>query len=317
MGKYAVISGFLGGVKNRFMTYQNDRSLEQKIELASHIKGIAGLELCYPDDFDDFERTVQWLDQYGLQVSAINFRSRRSGRWMRGSFTSESAEERQEVLESLKEAMDVAEKLGCNRVTTCPLNEGHDYIFEMEYGRAYDYFEQIIREAALYNPRVRLCIEYKNNDPRARCFLGNAGETLAFCQQVGLPNVGVTLDFGHSIQAGERPAQAAVMLARSQRLFYVHLNDNDKVWDWDMLPGAYNLWDTLEFIYYLKKIGYDDWYSYDIIPKETSTVESFETAFAITDKCFTLAERISPEVMETLLKERNPNRSFSYLFSIL
>ena len=41
------------------------------------------------------------------------------------------------------------------------------------------------------NPEVRICLEYKMNDPRARCLLGNAGETLAFCQRLGLPNVGV------------------------------------------------------------------------------------------------------------------------------
>jgi len=44
MNKLAVISAFLGGVKNRYMTYQPDRTLEEKMELASQIARLDGLE---------------------------------------------------------------------------------------------------------------------------------------------------------------------------------------------------------------------------------------------------------------------------------
>lgn len=33
MNKLAIITGFLGGVKNRFMVYQDDRALQQKFEM--------------------------------------------------------------------------------------------------------------------------------------------------------------------------------------------------------------------------------------------------------------------------------------------
>ena len=54
MNKLAIISAFLGGVKNRYMTYEEDRILEEKFKLASKIEGVDGLELCYPADFDNF-----------------------------------------------------------------------------------------------------------------------------------------------------------------------------------------------------------------------------------------------------------------------
>ena len=317
MKKLAVITGFLGATRNRYMDYQPDRSLEEKLEMASKIRHISGLELCYPQDFSDPSALKVLLKQYGFGVSAINFRSRRTGKWMRGSFTSEHQSERDEVVADLKGAMDAAVEFGCYRVTTCPLNEGHDYIFELDYRKAYDYIEETISEAAAYNPLVKISIEYKWNDPRARCFLGNAGETLAFCQKIGHENVGVTLDIGHSIQAGERPAQSAVMLSRANRLFYVHLNDNDKVWDWDMLPGAYNFWDFIEFLYYLEQIGYDDWFSYDIYPKEMDTVEQFSTGNDLTLKLLEIAGRLRPEEVDRVLNMRNPTESMKYLFSKL
>lgn len=317
MPKLAIISGFLGAVKNRYVTYQEDRPLEEKFAMAAQVEKMSGLELCYPQDFGDPAQLKELLRKYNLGVSAINFRSRRTGQWMRGSFTSQLSHERREVVEDLKKAMDYAVELGCKRITTCPLNEGHDYIFEMDYTQAYTFFEETIREAAAYNPEVKICIEYKWNDPRARCFLGNAGETLAFCQQVGLPNVGVTLDFGHSIQAGERPAQTAVMLARANRLFYVHLNDNDKYWDWDMIPGAYNFWDFIEFFYYLRKVGYNDWFAYDVFPKEINTVENFKVVAEITLKLMQIAEKLDDAKIAELLEQRNPAESIKYLYSIL
>ena len=52
MNKLAIITGFLGGVKNRFMVYQDDRALQQKFEMAARIEGVEGLELGYPEDFN-------------------------------------------------------------------------------------------------------------------------------------------------------------------------------------------------------------------------------------------------------------------------
>ncbi len=317
MSQYAVITGFLGNIKNRFMTYQDERSFDQKMEMASRIEGLGGVELCYPGDFADFGLTESLLQKYRLGVSAVNFRSRRTGRWLRGSFSSQLEDERQEVLEELKGVMKVAEKLGCNLVSTCPLNEGSDYLFEMAYDKALEDFESTIREAAADRPGVKIALEYKLSDPRARSLLGTAGECLAFCQQVGLPNVGVTLDIGHSLYAGERPSQAAVMLSRAQRLFYVHLNDNDKFWDWDMLPGAYNFWDFIEFFYYLRKIGYDSWFAYDVFAKEVDTVETFSVAIRITKKLIAIANRLDERRIQELLEKRNPTDSVDYLFSIL
>ncbi|MBD3182940.1 TIM barrel protein [Candidatus Poribacteria bacterium] len=315
--KLAIITGFLGGVRNRYMVYQDDRNLAEKIRMAAEVENISGLEVCYPADFEDKDQLLKLLSHYQLEVSAVNFRSRRTGKWLRGSFSSQKAHERKEVVEDLKAAMALAVELACRRITTCPLNEGHDYPFEINYGQALDFFEETVSEAASAYPDVKLCIEYKMNDPRARCLLGNAGETLAFCQRIGLPNVGVTLDFGHAIQAGERPAQSAVMLARAERLFYVHLNDNDKFWDWDMIPGAYNFWEFIEFFYYLEKLGYNDWFAYDVTPKEIDTVGNFEVVTSNTLKLMEIASRLDPERMDELWVKRDPSKSVKYLYSML
>ena len=318
MNKLAVISGFLGASKNRYMTYQENCSLEEKLKKMEQIKGVSGLEFCYPEDFGDVELLKELIEKYRVEISAVNFRCRRTGTWQRGSFTSASEVERRELVEDFKRCIDVVRLLGVSKITTCPLNEGHDYLFEIDYDHAYSYLVETMREVADYAGDIKICVEYKWNDPRGRCLLGSAGEALAFCSEVGRSNVGLTVDFGHSIQAHERPAQALVMTWRAGRLFHVHLNDNDKYWDWDMIPGAYNMWDMVEFVYYLKnKVKYTDWISYDVMPKEINTVDTFNTVIEITNKMFELAERLDQQKIEELLKDRNPAKTLPYLYSII
>ena len=318
MNKLAVISAFLGGVRNRYIQYKQDRSLEEKFKLASKIENIDGLELCYPADFENLALLDSLLKDNGFGVPSINVRSRRTGKWLRGAFTSAEASERSEVVDDFKKALDIAADLGVPRISTCPLNDGHDYVFEMDYLQAYEYAEETFGAICEHNRDIKVCIEYKLSDPRARCLLASAGETLAFCYSVGAENLGVTLDIGHALLAGERPAQSIALLQRAGKLFYVHLNDNDRNWDWDMLPGAYNLWEFVEFFYYLKEVGYtDDWYAYDVMTKEIDTVEHFNAATRITRKMEGMADRIDRKTMSKLMSGRNPVKPIEYLFENL
>ncbi len=228
MNKIAVVSSYLGGLRDGVFQYQPDRTLEERFKLASQVEGLDGLELRYPADFGDFPLLRSLIRSYEFGIPAINFASWRNGKWWRGSFAAESATERDDLVDEMKRVMDFAAELGCMRLTACPMNDGHDYPFEMDYTRAYAYAQETFARVCAYNPAVKISIEYRWKAPRAHALVGNAGETLSFCQSVGAANLGVTVDFGHSLQAGERPAQAACLLARAGRLFYVHLNDNDR-----------------------------------------------------------------------------------------
>jgi len=123
MNRLAIITGFLGEVRNRYMVYQGNRTLAEKLELASRIKGVDGLELCYPADFEKPAELKELLARYTFGISGINFRSRRSGKWWRGSFISEKASERQEVVSDLKRA-------------SAPARTGDDLALAVREGRA-------------------------------------------------------------------------------------------------------------------------------------------------------------------------------------
>jgi xylose isomerase len=318
MNRLAIITAFLGDVKNRYMTYQPPRALADKLAMAAAVEGCDGVELCYPADFADPKQLKALLAQHGLGVSAVNFRSRRTGQWWRGSFSSDSAQERQEVVDDLRRAMDITAGLGCQRITTCPLNDGTDFPFEADPVALYDHAAETLSAACAHNRDLRIGLEFKRSDPRARSLFGTAGETAAFCMLTGADNLGATLDIGHALYGGESPAQAAALLARANRLFYVHLNDNDGHWDWDMIPGIHHTWAFVEFFYTLDKLGYrDDWYAFDVVVKEHDTVETFNTVMALTRQLEAMAAGIDREKMATLMEARDPGRTMGYLYGMM
>ena len=315
--KFSIITLFLGQTRNRFMVYREANSLADRLRLAGQTRGCDGVELRYPADFGDLAALKAGLAENGLGVSAINFASVRNDKWLRGAWTASDPGVRREVVDEMRQAMDLAAELGVGRITNCPLNDGYDYYFEMDYLDAFDAAAESYAAAADHNPDIRLCIEYKISEPRLRCQLGTAGQTAAFCQYVGRANLGVTLDSGHALFANENAAMEAAMLARTNRLFYVHLNDNDGRADWDLMPGSMHFWPFVELFYTLRQVGYDDWYAFDIVPKEHDPVPVFEMAARISRKLDEIAGRIDRPQMDALMARRDPAATMAYLSDLL
>lgn len=246
--KYAAITGFLGKLKDRFIDYQPPREMEEMMEMASRIAGCDGLELVYPQNFTDPVKVKSLLKQYGLEPACINLNVKGEDKWRFGSFSSPVAATRREAVRYFKECLDIAAELDCGLVTSAFLNDGSDYAFELDYVRAWNDTLEAIREVADHRPDVKVSLEYKQSEPRMRCLLNNAGKMAYFCEKTGRDNVGVTLDTGHALQCLEAPADSVAFLGGTGRLFYLHINDNFRNWDWDMMPGTVNLWDFVRVI---------------------------------------------------------------------
>lgn len=302
--KYAVITGFLGGLKDRFANYQPNRSIEEKIELASRINKCSGLELVYPHDFEDVQKTKELLKKYNLEAAIINLNVKAEELFRFGSFSSPDPEARKLAVEYMKKAKDIAAEFGCGMVTSAFLNDGSDYPFEFDYIRGWNDAVEAVREACDYRPEIKISLEYKKSEPRAHVLFNNAGKMAFFCEKVGRDNVGVTLDTGHAFQCGEIPADSLSFLAATNRLFYIHINDNYRDWDWDMLPGTVNLWEMVEFALYLRRINYTGWITADVFPQRWDPVKFCGETFNWMDDIFELADRIDQEKLFSLM-DRN------------
>jgi xylose isomerase len=66
--------------------------------------------------------------------------------------------------------------------------------------------------------------------------------------------------------------------------YYVHINDNNGKWDWDLMAGTCNLWLYVEFLYHLKELGYDGWITSDTSPVRQDAIETFAFNVRMTNR---------------------------------
>jgi len=315
--KHAIMVSLLGRQADRFHEYQENRELGERLEMIGRIPGADGIEIVYPGEFAQPEKTVQMVRDAGLAVSAVNLNVKSARQWKTGSFTSPKPELRLAAVRDLKTAMDLAAELEAWMVTCCPLIDGHNYSFEVDYLKQWRWLEEGIVEAAAHRRDVRISLEYKLNEARNFVILGDMGRALYLCERLKQPNVGVTMDIGHSLVAKETPAEALCLAAQAGRLFYVHFNDNGREWDWDMLPGAVNLWDLVESLFYLDRLDWSGWLAYDVLSRSGGALETMQSILQVMNAAQVLLDKIGRHTLQEMIDAGNPERDFSRLVTAL
>ena len=281
MGKFCTGLGPMSPCSDRFIPggYHPPLSPEDAIRMAARIEGLEAVELVYPGDFSDGARMKAFLDGLGLAAAIVEIDTSTHPKWKYGAFTAPDPAIRREMMETAKRGIDETAKLGADRINLWLGQDGFDYPFQIDYAKCWEEETSALEELAAYRPDIKICVEYKLKEPRTHMLLSTVGKTLAIVNAVGRPNIGVNIDVGHALAAYENPAESAVLLARHGRLFHLHLNDNHRYWDDDLVVGSIHFWETLELFYWLRRIGYDDWLSLDIWPSREDQVDALRAMF--------------------------------------
>ena len=311
--RFSLVPAFLGRLNDRFSSYGKARNLAEKFAVAIEVKGAEGLELVYPSDLDNIPEAKRLLAQYRLSVSSVNVNLKGEERFHLGSLTSRDSGIRREAVSYMKKGMDIAADLGSNLITMCPLADGFDYPFQSDYTRAWRWFLDGVGEAASHRTDVRVSLEYKQSEPRNHVILPNVGVALSVCLKVGMPNVGVTMDMGHALMAHESPAQSASVLAEAGRLFLVHVNDNYREWDWDLIPGTVNPWDLVETMLYLRLLNYSGWLVADVAPFRLDPVKVCSATYSSLVWADKVIERVGLARLQKLIRKGDPINSMTAL----
>ncbi len=295
MPKYSIITGFLGQTKDRFHTYNEQQDLDGKLATVTQIPGYTGVEVVYPYETKDPAVLKELLAKHTLDVSAINVNVKGEPEFVSGGITSPNKEVRDKAIRFIKEAKDFAAAVGVKRVTCCPLGDGFEFPFQTDYRQGWKYLCDAFGEGAAHRPEVILHVEYKPKETRRKCFIARAADALCLIHDIGVKNLGVTLDYGHSIYADEHPAEALSLLHHSGYPYYIHINDNDKSWDWDFFTGSHTLLDYIELVWYMKHLGYDDYVTSDTHPTRWDMKKMFEINVRLTEKIWKLLDRVGME----------------------
>jgi len=280
--KFSVITGILGCLGDRFCLsgYKEEISLEDKLKKIANIKNLDGVELCFNIKGDESSATQvkNLLNKYNLFASGVNAPLVSDKKWKYGSFTSKEKTIRKDAVEIAKQTIDFAEAVGAPLVNLWLGQDGFDYCFQVDYSQQWDYLIEAVRLCADYKPHIKLALEFKPEEPRNRNILDSASTTLLLIQEIQRDNVGITVDVGHVLQEKRNMAQATELVARYEKLFNLHMNDNYSNYDNDMIVGSIHFIEYLELFFILRKIHYDKCLSIDIFPYR-------EDAFRATEEC--------------------------------
>ncbi len=100
----------------------------------------------------------------------------------------------------------------------------------------------------------------------AYSLLIDASTTSLAIAEVGAANLGVTIDFAHSLYADEQPAFAAALTARKSKLLGVHLNDGHAKRDDGLMVALVHEMATLELLRDVHRAGFDSTICFDAFP---------------------------------------------------
>lgn len=307
--RFAAGTWIYGTAGDRYLLggYREGLDVLARIRMLADVEGITGVEMLYPGDFTHgVEEVGEAIASSGLDCAVVGVDLAGDPRWRYGSLSSREGFLREEAVALTHETIDAAAALGADRVNLWPGEDGFDYPFQVDHSQRWEWFRDGLAAVGSYRGDMQICLEYKIREPRVRSLIGTAAEAVLMCREVGLENVGVTIDTGHSLQAGESVSAAAAMLARDGLLFHLHLNDNYRGWDDDLVFGTVHLVEYLELLYTLRKVGYEGWFSMDLFPYREDPSAAVKGSVGFARGIDDLLDRLGVDVVEQALLGDDP-----------
>ncbi len=259
--------------------YGRPRSIIEAIDLAGKVRDLSVVDLNWPFFGGDFsnEDIKKALDRNKLIVIGITTEIY-TQKFIKGAFTNPDAGIRREAHDLITRSCDVVRYFKAEYVKVWPGQDGWDYPFQVDHGALWKHSLDGIGQLASENPDLKFVIEYKPREPRVHMSFDSVSRTLLGIEKIGLPNIGILLDFGHALFGGESPADSAQLAIDYGRLFGMDVNDNFRSWDDDLVAGSLHPIELFEFFHVLRKNKWGGVWQLDQFPFREDSIAAADHA---------------------------------------
>ena len=298
--------------------YRAPRSLKEQIESVAKIPGAESFDLHTSDLEGVNTRDItKMAKDNGLKINALNPNIFGDRIFKYGAFTNTDPKIWRKAVDLGKESLDTARELGASVSSLWPGQDGFDYMFQNNYDYQWEKTVAALQEICDYAPSMKIGYEYKPKEPRMFSLVGSAGKALCLVKEADRKNLGVVMDYGHSLFAGENPAEALCFLDHAGKLFNVHFNDAYGKWDDDLIAGSVNIWQNLEFMWYLKSSSYDGYVTLDMFPYREDPVEACSLAIRMIRSIEKVSDKLDKKKIRQFQEKSDAAAVLEYLRKVI
>lgn len=306
-------------MSDRFVSegYKNDQpiyTLERQLELYKQVGGMSAVTYIYYDDPIDPVKFRDLVKSYGFRVGTVAPDNYTKARWKFGTFAARDPKTRKDIVQIGKDSMDWAAEAGALDIMFWMAHDGYNYPFQDNYAVHWGYMTECIQEIAAHRSDVKVTLEYKKYEPLTHQYASDIGRVLLMCEEIGLDNLGVIVDYGHALFGNENPAESVALAHKYNRLSMIHLNDNYGKFDDDLIFGTVSFWQALEFFWKLDEIGYDGWFIMDNWPARMDGIEATREFVQMANAMMRLAKSLPKDEIHRLqAQDGNPPQIYKLL----
>lgn len=283
-----------------------------------HRIGLTHVDFNYPEHVEGIpaEEMRQVLADCDLEANGVALRFR-GEKYLNGELGNSDPKVAQDALDLCREACDYCRAIGGHVVTIWLGFDGFDYSFQINYAKVWEQQRRAFQAVCDYAPDLQISIEYKPFEERSYAFIDSFGTVFSMIQDVDRPNLGATLDFCHMLMKHDNPAMAADILGARGKLYGIHLNDGYGRKDDGLMIATANLTKTLEFLYYVKKHGYDNAIYFDTFPIREQGIEEAERNVKMITRLDQIVDELGVEHLDELVAQNDGLNCSDIILSVI
>jgi xylose isomerase len=258
------------------------------------------------------------LDDHGLIAEFVAPRLWEDERTIDGGYTSNDPGCRNYAIERSKRTIDIANALGTDLIVLWLAREG-TYIRESKDSKtSTQRIVEAVNQMLDYDPKARICIEPKPNEPMDHTYIPTTGHAIALGLLCSDPErVGVNIESAHAILAGLDPSDEMGYALAFDKLWTVHLNDqNGLKFDQDKSFGSVDIRRAFNQVRILDKHDYGqkgEFVGLDVKAMRTQKVEASTKHLSNSRSVFLRLLEISRSIDEPKMGKMITDRDYEEL----